>query len=90
MAEDGPQPEAETGSLQPEGSGQVPLSSSGGPTCALRILCTPVEGPVVKGVEGMEGEWYSVGWEFWWLLGSESCWTPSSSSGTPEVRGGSY
>lgn len=27
---------------------------------------------------------------FWWLLGSESHWTPSSSSGPPEVGRVSY
>ena len=70
MAEEVPQQERET--RRPlKCLGQVPLSSSVGLTCASGPLCTPVEEPVAEGTEGLEGEWYSVGQGFWWLLGRE-------------------
>ena len=85
MAEDGPQTETETGRLLPEGSGWVPLSNSGSPNCALRPLCTPE-----KGQKEWKGSGIQEGRVSWWLLGSKSCKSPSSSSGTPEVREYSY
>ena len=45
---------------------------------------------MVEGAEGKEGECYLGRQEVWWLLGSKFYLTPSSTSGTPDVGGGSY
>ena len=34
-----------------------------------------------EGIEGTEGEWYSRGHGFWWVMGSESTRLPAAAPG---------